>query len=101
MVYTRENNNNGPGGNSLSYPQLDRYNTTPHPLGNNGNVGYPFIGNNHSEEKGYVVPEFNAISYDALTHGVAPTSGYHNIRTAYHANESTCNPTYRFRMINQ
>ena len=85
---------------STNNPTLSNYNLPTLPLGKNGSTGSPYVGNNHADSKSYVVPEFKAISYTALTHGTVPTYGYHNITTAY-SNTKNCFDTYRLKMINQ
>lgn len=45
-----------------------------------------------------VVPTYDAIGYDALTHGVTQScGGYFNIIDAYGPEAANCNPSYSIR----
>ncbi len=104
MVYTtgREYTHTvGPAGQINSYPHLEIYNAPTDALGQNGNTGSPFVGPNNSKNMNYIVPQFHAITYDALTHGLAPTVGYFNITSAYGSGAGNCNTQYKLRMIDQ
>ncbi len=103
MVYQsiHEYSQTSPAGPVLSYSHLEKYNAPTNALGNNGSTGSPFVGPNNSTSMSYVVPEFRAITYDALTHGLAPTTGYFNITSAYGAGAGNCNTQYKLRMIDQ
>ena len=104
MIYTngREYTNTvGPAGTTMSYTHLEKYNPPTNALGNNGNTGSPFVGPNNSQGPYYIVPNFSAVTYDALTHGLTPTVGYFNITSAYGAGAGSCNTQYKLRMIDQ
>lgn len=60
---------------------------------NSGSVKVPFQGKVSSGV--YIVPTWNAISYDALTAKVPNCSGYADIQNAYGQNAGACQTTYR------
>ena len=80
-----EYNNNTSGSSSCSYQTLCAYNSNGAmaPVDPKQTVGV------------YVVPQWGAISNDALTHGGAGNcGGYFNIQSAYGANAGKCNTEY-------
>ena len=77
-------------GSSCSYTTLNNYNSSTA-----GSLGSPAYS--ASTVKGYyVVPNYSAPGYNALTHGNdTPTcSGYFNVTSAYGANAANCNTQY-------
>ena len=77
-------------GSSCSYTTLNNYNSSTA-----GSLGSPAYS--ATTVKGYyVVPNYSAPGYNALTHGNdTPTcSGYFNVTSAYGANAANCNTQY-------
>ena len=83
-------------GNSCSYTSLSNYNSSsPGTLGAPAYKASTVVGS-------YVVPNYSAIGYGALTHDVAPScSGYFNITNAYGANAANCGTTYGISPCNK
>lgn len=78
-------NNTTAGGSACSYSQLGSYNA-PY------SMGVAAQGKNMSGT--YLVPTWDAISYDALTGSPGNCSGYGSIKSAYGANAGRCQTTY-------
>lgn len=75
------------GGAACTYASLCNY--------NNGGQMAPIPSSTRGAVGKYIVPAFNAIGYDALTHGgQGSCGGYFNIEGAYGANASQCNQKY-------
>ena len=85
-------------GNSCSYVNLSNYNSS-----SAGTMGHPDSGSRSTVTGSYVVPNYGAIGYSALTHdsSVPSCSGYFNITSAYGQNADTCNTTYSMSPCNQ
>lgn len=84
-------------GASCSYVPLKDYNsTTP------GSLGSPAVPS-ATVSGYYVVPNYAAIGYSALTHDASSPScsGYFNIQDAYGANAAQCNTQYSQSPCNQ
>jgi len=82
-----EYNNSATNGSSCSYNSLGAYYA--------GAQWTPMPSNAKVVTGHYVVPAYNAPSYDTLGHGLAPTcGGYFNIQTAYGKGASQCNQAY-------
>ena len=84
---------NGP---SCSYVSLSNYN------------GYSKRGMNHPQVAPtttsgmYIVPDYAAIGYNALSHGGSPScAGYFTINSAYGVNANNCSTKYMKRLCNQ
>jgi|TARA_B100000902_G_C27294063_1_gene908882 hypothetical protein len=79
-------------GNGCSYANLQNYNIVPQ---NMGYMNTPPIPKSTTQNL-YIVPNFSAIGYDALTHGLkTPTcSGFYNITDAYGKGANNCNAQY-------
>jgi len=75
------------GGASCSYSNLCRYNS--------GVQMAPGSSKAKVVTGQYIVPAYNAIGYNALTHGgVGSCSGYFNIGSAYGKDAAQCNQAY-------
>ena len=80
---------------SCSYVNLQNYNSQAA-----GTLGKPAVSRNASAVSGYyVVPNYSAIGYNALTHGQQQPScsGYFDITSAYGAGASQCDQQYSNR----
>lgn len=84
-------------GSSCSYTSLSNYNSSAP-----GTLGSPAVKRS-SVSGSYVVPNYSAIGYDALTHNNAPPScnGYFNISNAYGADAGSGKTNYRMSPCNQ
>ena len=91
-----ENSNVSVNGPSCSYNSLSNYN------------GYSKRGMNHPQVAPtttsgmYIVPDYAAIGYNALSHGGSPScAGYFTINSAYGVNANNCSTKYMKRLCNQ
>jgi len=77
-------------GSSCSYVSLSNYNSS-----SAGTLGSP-AANPNTVTGTYVVPNYAAIGYGALTHDASSPScsGYFDIQTAYGANANACDTQY-------
>ena len=84
-------------GASCSYVSLANYNSSAP-----GSLGSPAVPTN-TVSGVYVVPNYSAIGYNALTHDSSSPScsGYFNIASAYGAGASQCNTQYHQSPCNQ
>ena len=84
-------------GASCSYVNLSNYNST-----SAGTLGSPAVPPT-TVSGHYVVPNYSAIGYGALTHdsSMPSCSGYFNIQNAYGANAAQCDTQYSQRPCNQ
>jgi hypothetical protein len=90
------NSNVSVNGPSCSYTNLANYNTS-----SKGHMGHPQVSPT-TVVGTYIVPEYGAIGYNALTHGDAPTcGGYFDITSAYGKTANNCNTKYMNRLCNQ
>jgi hypothetical protein len=86
-------------GSSCSYTNLQNYNSSTA-----GSLGHPAERSVRATtvSGNYVVPNYSAIGYNALTHGEQGScSGYFNITSAYGANANNCNTQYSNSPCNQ
>ena len=85
-------------GTSCDYVSLANYNSS-----SAGTLGNPTYMHATDVVGHYVVPNYSAIGYNALTHGGATPScsGYFNIASAYGANAGNCNTQYMNSSCNQ
>jgi hypothetical protein len=77
-------------GSSCAYANLSSYNSSVP-----GSLGSPAVPATTTSGV-YVVPNYSAIGYSALTHDAAipSCSGYFNISNAYGADAANCNTQY-------
>jgi len=86
---------NGP---SCSYVSLANYNGVQR---NPQSVGMPYVPATTVSGVN-IVPNYDTIGYNALTHGDAPScAGYFSIEGAYGSNAANCNTQYMQRLCNQ
>lgn len=84
-------------GASCSYVDLKSYNST-----SAGSLGSPAVPS-ATVSGYYVVPNYSAIGYSALTHdsSMPSCSGYFNIQKAYGVGADQCNTQYSQSPCNQ
>ena len=90
-----DNSNVSVNGPSCSYASLGGYNGTK-----KGGVGHPQVAPT-TVVGTYIVPDYGAIGYNALTFGGPTCAGYPDITTAYGKGASNCNTKYMSRLCNQ
>lgn len=74
------------GSSSCQYAPLGQYT-------GDYSMGVPFQGKVSSGN--YIVPQWGAIGYDALTNKVPNCSGYFDVNSAYGSDAGNCQTTYR------
>lgn len=84
-----------------AYAVLRNYNG----VGGHGNYGGSSLGSPYvpptTVEGVYIVPSYSPITYDALTHGHAPSyAGYFSISDGYGSGASNCDTKYLQRLCN-
>jgi hypothetical protein len=90
-----ENSNASVNGPSCSYANLGNYNGTSKRA-----MGHPQVAPT-TVAGSYIVPDYGAIGYNALTLGGPSCAGYPDIQKAYGAGASNCNTKYMNRLCNQ
>jgi len=88
-----EYNNMTAGGSPCNYSSLGSYND-PYSMGVKPQGRVPTAG-------AYIVPQWDAISYDSLIAKVPSCSGYSNIDSAYGKNAGNCNTQYSTMLCSQ
>lgn len=89
------NSNVSVNGPSCSYATLDSYNGS-----RKGALGHPQVSPT-TVVGTYIVPQYDAIGYNALVKGGPSCAGYPNIKQAYGDNANNCNTKYMSRLCNQ
>ena len=89
------NSNISVNGAYSSYVSLGDYNGV-----RRGGIGHPQVSAT-TVTGTYIVPEYGAIGYNALTFGGPTHAGYPDITAAYGKSASNCNTQYMSRLCNQ
>ena len=91
-----ENSNVSVNGPACSYNSLSNYNGT-----SKRSINHPQVAPGTTSGY-YIVPDYSAIGYNALSHGSAPScAGYFTIDGAYGKNSNNCSTKYMKRASNQ
>ena len=83
-------------GPAAAYAQLGMYNGHVQ-----GALGSPYVPPPSTTQGAYIVPCYAPITYDSLTHGMAPSyAGYFNITDGYGKSANNCNTKFVSRLCN-